>query len=92
MEKVAAKDLGFMRSGCFIYQKEDSPNGSISVSIRGQDPTSTADTNPEAAPAVTAIQGASWLEQIGVSISQTSMGQMGGSGSPMFAIRFPERR
>jgi hypothetical protein len=41
MEKVAAKDLGFMRSGCFIYQKEDSPDGSISVSIRGQDPTSS---------------------------------------------------
>ena len=49
----------------------------------GQDPTSTPDTNPEAAPAVTAIQGASWLEQLGVSISQTSMGQMGGSGSPL---------
>lgn len=41
MEKVAAKDLGFMRSGCFIYQKEESPDGSISVSIRGQDPTSS---------------------------------------------------
>jgi hypothetical protein len=41
MEKVASKDLGFMRSGCFIYQNEDSPDGSISVSIRGQDPTSS---------------------------------------------------
>ena len=41
MGKVAAKDLGFMRSGCFIHQKEDSPDDSVSVSIRGQDPTSS---------------------------------------------------
>ena len=41
MEKVAPKDLGFMRSGCFIHQKEDSPDDSVSVSIRGQDPTSS---------------------------------------------------
>jgi len=41
MEKVAAKDLGFMRSGCFIHQQEESPDGGVSVSIRGQDPTSS---------------------------------------------------
>jgi len=41
MEQIAAKELGFMRSGCFIHQKGESPDGSISVSIRGQDPTSS---------------------------------------------------
>jgi hypothetical protein len=41
IEKIAAPAIELMRSSCFVHQREDSPDGQVSVSIRGQDPTSS---------------------------------------------------
>ncbi len=41
LEKIAGKDAELLRPACFVRQQEDSPDGNVSVSIRGQDPTSS---------------------------------------------------
>ncbi len=38
--------------------------------------------DPAGEPAVTSVQGPSWLGQLGSSLGETSMGKMGGSGAP----------
>lgn len=41
IEEIIGEDLGLLKPGCFVHPQEDSPDGSVNVSIRGQDPTSS---------------------------------------------------